>query len=543
MHKTPKLHVLAALAAVSILASCITGPAPMFEGMGAHTRKVSTQNTLAQRYFDQGLNLGYGFNHDDSLRSFSEAAKLDPDCAMAWWGQAYVLGPNYNLPLDEANGKKAYAAIQAALARKDNATPVERDLIDALATRYENPPPTDRVRLDQAYAEAMGRLWEKYPQDGDIGFLYADALLNLQPWDLWTKDGKPKGSTPTIVATLEQVMQLNINHPGANHMYIHATEASPNPGRAEAAADRLGKLVPGIGHMVHMPSHTYMQVGRFGDSIACNAKASQIDRDYFAKVGNQGHYHTYHAHNNHFLIWSAMYAGRYEDAIGGCKDLVNDLPEFFYSNPGAAEWLVTDLHVNIRFGRWEEVLKSPSPRQDQPYAVAMWHYARGVAFANTGRIPQARAEAAGVEKAAEKVPAEQKVFIVPAQKVLHVAREMLAGETAYKAGQHRLAFDHLRAAVKAEDALRYSEPSPWMMPTRHALGALLLESGQVAEAEECYREDLKQHAANGWSLYGLAECLERRNKLAEATQMRQRFKAAWADATVSIKASCFCRER
>ncbi|MHC4896404.1 MAG: tetratricopeptide repeat protein [Planctomycetota bacterium] len=536
-----QLKNLFAVVAVTTLGACVSQPALLFEGMGEHSRKVSTRDPRAQRYFDQGLALSYGFNHDEAVRSFAEAARIDPDCAMAWWGQAYALGPNINLPLDEEHGEKAYAAIQRALASRNNATAVEQDLIDALATRYENPPPGDRVRLDKAYARAMGELWKKYPQDDDIGFLYADALMNLSPWDQWAKDGTPKPNTLEIVATLERVLQINVNHPGANHMYIHAIEASPNPGKAEAAADRLGRLSPGIGHMVHMPSHIYVQVGRFKDSVECNKKASQLDREYFAKVGTQGIYHTYHAHNNHFVVWSAMFLGRYEEALRGCRDLINDMPPAFRSDPGVAEWLVMDVHVHIRFGRWEAVLQTPCPRQDQPYAVAMWHYARGVAFANTQRIAQARAEAAAFEKVAATVPADQVVFIVPAHDVLRVAREMLAGETAFKAGQHDLAFKHLRAAVVAEDALRYSEPSPWMMPTRHALGALLLEQGQVAEAEMCYRQDLTHYPENGWSLNGLAECLERRNAVAEAAAVRKRFGTAWADATVSIKASCFCR--
>ena len=533
------LFVVAVVAAFS---SCATERALLFDGMGDHTRKVTTDDTLAQRYFDQGMSLSYGFNHDEAVRSFDEAAKIDPDCAMAYWGKAYAVGPNINLPLDEANGKKAYAAIQEAIARKDKATPVECDLIDALAVRFESPPPADRKHLDKAYADAMRRLFEKYPQDDDIGFLLADALMNKHPWDQWTPDFKPKEDTLEILAMLERVMELNVNHPGANHFYIHAMEASTTPGKAEPAADRLGKLVPGIGHIVHMPAHIYIQVGRYLDSMACNDKASDLDREYFAKTGTQGIYHFYHAHNNHFRVWSAMYQGRYEDALESCEKTLRDLPAPMHTDAGAAEWLVMDMHVHVRFGKWEEALKAKSPRADQPYAVAMWHYARGMAYANTDRIAQARVEAAAFEKVVATVPKEQTVWIIPAHDVLNVAREMLAGETAFHSGQYEGAFAHLRAAVAAEDALRYSEPSPWMMPTRHALGALLLEQGKVAEAEKYYLEDLKTHPGNGWSLHGLAECLDRRNATAEATVVRKKFDKAWANATVKISASCFCRK-
>lgn len=536
------LKLFVSLSAIALLASCTTPRAQLFDGMGSHSRKVTTSDPLAQRYFNQGLALSYGFNHDEAVRSFEEAARIDPNCAMAWWGQAYALAPNINLPMDAAAGKRAYAAIQEALAHKDKATPKERDLIEALARRFENPPPANRRHLDKAYADAMAALFEKYPEDDDIGVLYADALMNQHPWDYWTKDRQPKrADTHVLVVTLEKVLDLNPDNPGANHFYIHVMEASPEPAKAEAAADRLGKLVPGSGHLVHMPSHIYVQVGRFKDSVKCNTKASNLDREYFARVGTQGIYHTYHAHNNHFIVWSAMFRGRYEEALDACKTLEKDLPESFLSDPGVAEWLVMDVHVHVRFGRWEEALKVPRPREDQPYAIAMWHYGRGVAFANTKRIAEARTEAALFEKQAARVPDGQMVFIVPAKEVLNVAREMLAGETAFKAGDDDVAFEHLRAAVKADDNLRYSEPNPWMMPTRHALGALLLSRGKVAEAEVVYREDQKRYPGNGWSLHGLAECLERRNA-AEAATVRKKFEASWADATVKIKGSCFCRE-
>ena len=545
-------HLL--LVAVVGLAACTTDrhveprqasareAAPLFEGMGSHCRKVSTSNAEAQRYFDQGLALSYGFNHDEAANSFAEAARLDPECAMAYWGEAYALGPNYNLSYDEDKHRQAYAAIRKAIDRKPSATPAERDLIDALAIRFEEDAPSaDRTRLDKAYGDAMARVWKKHPNDADVGVLYVDARMNQNRWDLWAKDGTPNTYTLEIIETLERVFELDINHPGANHLYIHAVEPSPNPEKAEAAADRLLKLVPGSGHLVHMPAHIYIQVGRYMDSIACNREASRLDREYFARVGTKGVYHFYHLHNTHFLIWSAMYAGRYEDAVTACDQMVKDIPEPFLGAFAAAEFLSTKVHVLIRFGRWDEVLAMPAMRDDQPYARAMWHYARGVAYANTGKFEEAAAEAKEFEKQAAAVDKDALVFLTPAHQVLEVAREMLAGETAFKQGRDELAFRHLQAAVMAEDALRYQEPSPWMMPTRHALGALLVQQGRIAEAETCYREDLRMHPGNGWALHGLAECLEAREQTEEAAKVRQKFNEAWANATVTIQASCFCR--
>ena len=536
---------LATLALFSFLGACATPPALLLDGMGAHTRRVGTEDALAQRYFDQGLNLCYGFNHDEALRSFREAATLDPDCAMAYWGEAYALSPNINLPLPEENAVLAHAAIQQAVARKGQASPVHRDLIDALATRFAVPVPTERKHLDEAYAKAMAGLWKKYPDDDDIGFLYADALMNLAPWNQWTSDFEPQPNTTDILSTLERVMELNVNHPGANHFYIHAMEASaairqrPRPPRIGSAS-----LVPGIGHLVHMPAHIYIQVGRFEDSMDVQPQRPRsLDREYFAADRGAGDLPLLSRTQQSL----PGLVGDVPRSLRGCAWRVVRLTLQRFAGcrstpiPGAAEWLVMDLHVHIRFGNWEAVLSAESPRADQPYAVAMWRYARGMAFANTKRIAEAKAEAVAFEEVVAMVPEEQLVFIVPAHNVLNVAREMLAGETRFHSGDYEVAFAHLRAAVAAEDALHYSEPSPWMMPTRHALGALLLQRGEIAAAEAHYRHDLKRHPGNGWSLHGLAECLDRRDATAEAASMRKRFDKAWSMATVKIKASCFCR--
>jgi tetratricopeptide (TPR) repeat protein len=539
-----RFHLVTALSFVAVVACAAPqkSRALVIAGTGTYSHAVTAKDPQAQRWFDQGLMLAYGFNHDEAVRSFEMAASLDPDCAMAYWGQAYALGPNINMPADEARSTAAWEAIQQARAHTAGATPLERDLIAALATRYAMPVPADRKALDQAYANAMAALWRKYPADPDVGFLYADALINLAPWDQWTPDFQPKANTEELLAVLDRVMELDLHHPGANHYYIHALEASGDPGRAEAAADRLAALTPGLGHMVHMPAHIYVQVGRYADSIRANEAGSKLDREYFARAGQQGAYHFYHAHNNHFRVWTAMYMGNYEDALAACRQTLIDLPDALEADPGTAEWLVMDVHVHLRFGNWQAVLDAPSPRADQPYAVAMWHYARGIALANQGRIDAAKAEAKKFEEQVAKVPVDQMVFIISALDVTKVAREMLAGEIAYKAGDVEGAFAHLRQAVANEDALRYSEPSPWLMPTRHSLGALLLDQGRVAEAEKIYREDLRKHNGNVWSLHGLTECLERRGAdAAEVKDLRAQLAKAEANSTVPVRASCYCR--
>ena len=342
-------------AAVFLLGGCATRHAILFGGMGDHHRVVTSSESLSQSYFDQGLTLCYAFNFGEAARSFAEAARIDPDCAMSWWGQAFALGPNYNSPFDEEKHELAYVAIQRAFTMRDKASPVERDLIEALALRLESPPPKNRAHLDKAYAEAMERVWLRHPLDEDVGVLYADARMNQNRWNLWTKDGTPNTHTLTIIATLEQVMKINVNHPGANHMYIHAVEPSPNPGRAEVVADRLLHLVPGDGHLVHMPSHIYVQVDRYMDAIKCNVEARQRYREYFASGGQDTDIHFSQAHDTHFLIWAAMFQGRWEDAVNGCDDLMGDLPESLHGDPSADEFHATKLHVLIRFGRWDEI--------------------------------------------------------------------------------------------------------------------------------------------------------------------------------------------
>lgn len=520
---------------------------PLLEGLGTYRLDVTTDVTLAQEYFDQGLALCHGFHHDAAALAFVEAQRLDPNCAMAAWGEAYALGPNFNL-WDEGPeyARRAHQALERARAHMAHASKIEQDLIEALSTRFAKVRPDSRAELNRAYARAMAELWREYPDHPEVGFLYADSLLCEHPWDQWNPDGTPRRDTLEIVSVLERVLELDVRHPGANHLYIHTMEASSTPERAEASADRLGALMPGVGHMVHMPAHIYMRVGRYGDSVRVNSRAAQLDREYFARTNTQqstGIYHLYHLHNHHFLIWSAMFQGRYEDALAQCDELMEDMPRAVRSDPFYMDWFTTRYQVHLRFGRWKEVLSEPRPGTDQAYAAAMWHYARGVAQANLGDLDEARREAGLFEQRAAEVGDDLNIHVVPARDVLAVARHMLAGETAFKAGDTDRAFVELRAAVAAETALRYTEPNPWMMPTRHALGALLLQEGHLEEAEENYRADLARYPANGWALHGLAECLERQGDTAAATAARSEFEAAWREATIEIAASCFCRTR
>lgn len=517
-------------------------PALLFEGTGDHHFEVTTTVPEAQTYFDQGLVLAYGFNFDESRRSFEQAARLDPECAMAWWGQAYALGPNYNSPLGPDRAERAAEAIERALEASEGVTEKERDLIGALAIRLGDPVPEgERDLIDGAYVGAMRTLWHKYPEDPDVGFLYVDALFAETPWELWSADFEPNVNTEEAIAVLERVLELDLRHPGANHFTIHLWEPSGQAWRGEAAADRLGSITPGLGHMVHMPSHIYVQVGRYEDSVRCNDEGARLDREYFERVGPQGEYHGYQAHNSHFRIWSAMYMGAYEEALEACRVLLDDLPGWMKDQPWAGQWLGVEQTVQLRFGQWQAALESPRPAESQPYAVALWHYGRGLALANLGRFDEARAAADELDAAAAAIPEFDPEFFEEIQRVMTVAKEMLAGEIAYLSGDHETGYEHLRLAVAAEDELRYSEPSPWMVPTRHSLGALLLEQGHLEEAEQLYRQDLRKHAGNVWSLQGLTECLERSGQAEEAAEVRARFEAARAQATVDVQVSCYCR--
>ena len=457
------LTVLAlALAAACRSAGGAVDAPRIYEGFGGYHRSITTSSSDTQAWFDQGIQLLYGFNHDEAIRSFREAARLDPDCAMAWWGVAYANGLHINnAQMSEKASQAAWEASREALARLDDESPAERALVEAVATRYAWPVPADRKPLDQAYADRMQRAYESFGDDPDVGALYAESLMDLQPWDLWTKDGEPKGRTLEIVAVLEHVMDIAPLHPGANHFYIHAVEASPDPARAVPAADRLSDLVPGAGHLVHMPSHVYTRVGRYPDASDANERAIAADRAYFALAPPPDFYSIYFLHNVHFLAYAAMMEGRYGKSMEAARRLETEIPPQFLRDwvKIADGLMMTPMHVMIRFGRWEDVLREPRPQDFRLLSLTLWHYGRGVALSALGRTEEARKELAEFEECAARVPEDWTVGNNGSREVIALSRQMLAGELLWREGHADEAFAELREGVRMEDELIYDEPA------------------------------------------------------------------------------------
>lgn len=544
-----KPHVAAAvgLALVTGFAEAAEKPAPratgLYAGFTGYTRTVTTKSPEAQRWFNQGIQLLYGYNHDEAIRSFEKAAKVDPSCAMAWWGSAYARGLHINNPeMSEEQSRLAHEAARKALAALDDETPVEQALVRAVSTRYAVPVPKDRSGLDKRYAAAMEAVWHKFPGDADAGALYAESLMNLQPWDLWTHAGAPKGRTLEIVGVLERTLAKHPRHPGANHFYIHAIEASPWPERGVPAAERLKDLVPGSGHLVHMPSHIFIRVGRYSDAVAANQRAIKADEAYFAKAPAPDFYSVYYIHNVHFLAYAAMMEGQYKVALAAARKIEKALPPAFLKKyvTIADGFMPTSLYVMMRFGRWQDVLAEPEPDASRLFSRAERHCARAVALANLNRIPEARLEIAELDKIAPRLTKEWKMGNNPASDVVAIARTMALGEIAFKEGKRAQAFKLLRKAVELEEKLTYDEPPGWMQPVRHALGALLLADGRGREAEAVYRADLKRHPNNAWSLLGLRQSLEQQGKMKQAAALADRVKQAWARSDITPVASCFC---
>ena len=516
---------------------------PLFSGLGKHSRKVTTTSPEAQRYFDQGLAFVYGFNHDEAIRSFNQAAEIDRQCAMAHWGVALANGPHINNPaVDEAHAKAASEALTRAREFVRQAAPAERALIDALGTRYALPPPADRKPLDQAYADAMKQVRQAYPDDADVAALYAEALMDLRPWDLWKSDGSAQPGTNEIVATLEQVLIKNPYHPLANHLYIHAVEASPLPEKADPAANRLRDLQPGLGHMVHMPSHIDVRRGRWEAAALANEKAIVADTKYREAVPGQSFYRLYMAHNRHMLAFAAMMQGQSEKALAAVKAMIDDMPpEWIKESSAIADgFMAMPLEVMMRFGKWDDILAAPEPPEYLPIARAMRFYARGVAHAATGKKAEARAEQAAFLEAKTKVPPGAFFGNNAAADILGLAEKVLEGEIVYREGKVDRGIALLKEAVKREDALRYDEPPDWIQPVRHALGAALVKAKRPVEGAAVYREDLKRLPENGWSLFGLAKALKMQ-KSDEADDYQERFDKVWANADVKLMSSCFCQ--
>jgi len=515
----------------------------IYEGFGNYERAISTESESAQQWFNQGMQLMYGFNHDEAIRSFEQAAVADPTSPMPWWGIAYCNGININdVEMNEERSRLAWDASQEALARVDAASPVEAALIGAVAERYAWPAPEDRGELDQNYADAMEAVYREFPGDPDVAALFAEALMDLQPWDYWTDSGEPIGRTTEFVGVIERALDTHPLHPGANHFLIHAVEASSNPDRAIESADRLTEIVPGSGHLVHMPSHIYIRVGRYGDAAQSNIKAIEVDRAYLAKAPTPGLYAMYYGHNLHFLAYAAMMSGNFEQAIQAARDLEAEMPESaLLSYAGLIEGIMpANFHVLIRFGKWERILEEPDYPEWRLVSRAVRHYARSIANSALGRTEVAREELEAFEEAIAEVPEEWWIFNNRVHDVLPIARAMIQGELLFREGKREEAFAILREGVAAEDALVYDEPPGWMLPVRHALGALLMADGQYDEAEAVYREDLRRNRDNGWSLTGLQLALQKQTRESEAEELTLRLASAFNTADTRPTSSCYC---
>jgi tetratricopeptide (TPR) repeat protein len=520
-------------------------PAPLFSDLGNYHHEITTKDPRAQRYFDQGLTLAYGFNHREAVRSFLEGARIDPDCAMCWWGASLALGPNINTPMFPEDVKPAWEYLQKAQAAAPKVSEREQAYIQALSKRYAPAQPDDRKPLDMAYARAMGEVAKRHPDDLDAATLFAEALMDTRPWHYWTREGKPEPETPEILAALEGVLAKKPDHVGATHFYIHVTEASPDPTRGVAAADRLRDLVPGAGHLVHMPGHTYLRVGRYADASEVNEKAILADQSYVAQCQAQGVYPlAYVPHNYHFLWSAASFEGRSRRAIEAARAMASHQDHRMMRTEGLAQlqdFWITPVYALVRFGRWDEALKEPRPDKDLLYPTGVWHYSRGMALAAKGDLAGAEKELAALA-AVSKDPSMEKLTFFDtntAARVLSVGREVLAGEIAGKRRDWDTAVARLNDALEIERGLTYTEPPQWHAPVRHNLGAVLLAAGRAAEAEKVYRDDLAYWPENGWSLFGLEQALAAQGKTAEAADAAARFAKAWSRADVTLTASRF----
>lgn len=538
----------AALVLVPLLALSVSAAEPFYEGLGPHRRPISTKNQLAQRYFNQGLALLHAFNHAAAIRSFQAAAQADPTCAMTHWGIALAAGPHINFPLvPPPMAELAWKELTLAQKHADKASPVERALIEALAKRYAHPQPEDRAPLDQAYADAMREVWKRFPKDADVGALFAEAMMDLAPWNQWTVEGKANPGTEEVLATLETVMKLNPRHPLANHLYIHAVEASPNPARADAAANRLRRLQPGMAHNVHMPSHIDIRTGRWQLAIETNARAIELDRRFrrSARGKELGLFPVYAAHNQHMLAYAAMMTGQSRVALLNIRQLLKDLPaDFIKENAVLAEAMgAFPLEIMVRFGQWDRVLAEPDKYPEyMPFTRAFHHAARAIAFAAKGQPAEARQAQAIFRERAALVPKETTVGNNTASAIIDLATRMLEGEILLAEGKLEAGLAELREGIKLEDALRYDEPPGWMIPLRHPLGAALVKAGRFAEAEAVYREDLRRLPNNGWSLYGLTAALRGQKKeKKEIAAAELKFRRFWGKADVKITSSCLCQ--
>jgi tetratricopeptide (TPR) repeat protein len=532
----------AALLFLGVLSCCVLAdhppgkqdaPAVVLEGLSNLSHPVSTKNREAQKFFDQGLRLIYAFNHDEALRAFRKAAEIDPGLAMAYWGMAVAVGPNYNVDAMEAQLKDAYASIQKAQELAKAAPRYEQDYVAALAKCYAADPKTaDKKKLALAYKEAMGELAKRYPDDLDAATLYAESAMNLRPWDLWTLDGKPAEGTVDILQVLERVLRRNPNHIGACHYYIHAIEASPYPERALGPASRLAELAPAAGHLVHMPSHIYIRLGDFAAAARANEKAAAADRAYIEKWKVEGIYPMmYYSHNLHFLAVAHAMQGRYGDAKKAADDLALHVAPHAKDMPMLEAFLPTPTLIQARFHRWDDILASPAPDEKLTITRSLRHFARGLALAARNKVEDAEAELIDLKKLHAAMPED-----LPygsrnsAKKVLEIPSAVLQAQIAAARNEVKSAVLHFQKAIEVEDGLNYIEPADWHLPVREALGALYLRAGKAAEAEKVFRADLENNRRNPRSLFGLMESLKAQGNTAAAQFVEQVFREAWRNA-------------
>ena len=519
--------------------------APLLDGMGVHTHKVTT-NKASQKYFNQGLILSFAFNHAESIRSFKAAQRLDPNCAMCYWGEALSRGPNINVTSDgkvvmsPQDRKDAFKAIEKAKELMSSVSAKEQDYILALASRYNGEIDTDRSDLDVNYALAMQALSQKYPDDMDAASLFAESLMNTMPWNYWAEDGNPKPDTIKVIRTLENVLEKAPDHPLAIHLYIHAVEASSSPERAEAAADRLGALVPGAGHLVHMPAHIYWRVGRYNDASEANIRAAEVDEEYIAQCNAQGFYPAlYYPHNIHFLWAASTMEGRSSLSIESALKVAKYVgPEQIRQFPVVEFFHTVPLLSYVRFGKWEEILNYSTPAPEFKYSLGIYHYARGIALSTLGRKEDALKELSYIKPLKDTQEISNLVKAgQPSRKLLEIAENLLQGQIDFMEGDFEASINNFKKAVALQDDLPYTEPPFWYYPTRQSLGRVLIEAGKLEEAEAVFKKDLEGYPRNGWSMFGLYKVLEIQGKTEEAKQYKDKFDIIWQLSDIELKTS------
>ena len=504
-------------------------------GLGNVNHPVTTKNAEAQKYFNQGLAYLFAFNHEEGIKSFQHATELDPDLAMAYWGAALGLGANYNDAGNADRFAQAYGFISRAVLLAPKASPAEQAYINALAKRYSSDRSADPKKLADDYTAAMADLAKAYPDDLDAATLYAESMMNLHPWQLWSLDGKPAPGTLEIIAVLEGVLKRNPYHTGANHYYIHAVEASPNPERGLAAANRLGALAPNAGHLVHMPSHIYLRTGDLDQAAKSNEAAIVADRNYIQKSGSNGLYPAmYYNHNIHMLAASYAGDGNFAGAIKAAKELAANAGPLVKAVPPLEMFMPYAIVTLTRFHKWDEMLNYPKPAPEMLITTAHWHMGRGIAFAEQGKTADAEKELAALREVAPKIPAEAHLFTTPVSVALKVADELLQGEIALSKGDRKAAIAVFNTAVQSEAKVYYAEPPDWDLPIREWLGRALLRDGQFAEAETAYRQEIARHPQNGRALFGLAEALRKQNKTSSADMVQREFERVWANADTKL---------